>query len=216
MANQLDIVNMAMGRLGQSARIATLTEQSVAAFTFNAIWDQTLAFVQSDAVWPWLLRAEPLALSADPPDPGWRFRYSRPNNCLTAYSITTEALLGEHPHLGGWCDAEWRLRCFGRMLEWRDAHGATETEILANVEDAWLVYAVSEPNPVRFPAKFCEALAARLAVDASGPLIGQAGMNNRDSLLQEYELAKNSAAVHDYNEGRTADWYETPSLVARG
>ena len=72
------------------------------------------------------------------------------------------------------------------------------------------------PPPARFPAKFCEALAARLAVDASGPLIGQAGMNNRGPLLQEYELAKNSAAVHDYNEGRTADWYETPSLVARG
>lgn len=215
MANQLDICNMAMGRLGQSARIATLAEQSVAAFTFKAIWDQTLAFVQADAIWPWLLKAEALALSSTDPDPGWRFRYSRPNDCVTAYAITTEALLGEYPHLWGWCNVDWRFHLFGRLLDWRDAHGATETEILANVEEAWLVYAVSEPNPARFPAKFSEALAARLAVDAAGPIIGQAGMNNRGALLQEYEMAKNQAAVHDYNEGRDSGIYITPSILAR-
>lgn len=216
MANKIDICNMAMGRLGQSARIATLAEQSVAAYTFNAIWDQTLAFVQSDAIWPWLLRTEALALSSADPDPGWRFRYSRPNDCLTAYAISDRALLDQYPRLGFWCDDTWRHQLFGRVLDWRDAHGAAETEILANVEDAWLVYAVSEPNPARFPAKFCEALAARLAVDASGPIIGQAGMNNRGALLQEYDFAKNAAAVHDYNEGRESGGYETPSLAARG
>ena len=216
MSNQLDICNLALFKLGHSTRIATLAENSLEANTFNALWEQTLAFVQTDGIWPFLLRTEALAPSADDPPPGWRFRYSRPNTCLTAWALANEDSLRAFRLLQVWCQPEWRWATFGSLFDWQTVYGSSETEIVTDVEDAWLVYTSSEDNTSRFPPKFVEALACRLAFDAAGPIIGQMGLNNRGALLQEYQLARNDAATHDYNEAVDTGMADALAVQARG
>ena len=215
MANQLDICNLALSKLGQSARIATLTEQSMPAYTLNALWPTTLAYVQTDAVWPWLLRTQALALSVDPAPPGWAYRYARPNDCATAWAVTDEAGLRSERRLTFWTDPAWRRGLFGALYDWEQVRGGAETEIVASVPNAWLVYTVLDDEPARFPPAFVEALASKLALDAAGPLIGQSGLNNRTAMLQEYEFYKNKAAVHDYNEADSYGEPVTPAMMAR-
>ena len=216
MANQTDIMTRALYKLAQSSGIPTIADTSLAAQVMNKAWPDTLAFVQADAVWPFLLKSQALALSNDAPDPGWGFRYSRPNDCLTAWAVTDERGLRQYRNLWPWTDPSWRAGIFGSLYDWTEAYGTVETEIQTDIAQARLIYTVFSDEPGRFPIKFIEALSARLAYDCAGPIIGDLGLNNRAGLLQEYMFYKSDAAAHAYNQSRDTQEERTPALIARG
>ena len=215
MANQNEIISMALFKLAQATGIPTVVDTSANATIMRKLWTPCLRFVQADAPWPFLMREEAIALSVDPPPPGWRFRYSRPNNCLTAWAVTDESGLRGFRSLVQWCDPAWRSGVFGSMYDWEQVCGALETEIVTDVAGAHLIYTMELDDPLRFPPHFIEALATYLAYYGAGPVIGDLGLSNRSDLLQEYTFFKAQAAAHSFNQGRDTTEALTGALAAR-
>lgn len=218
MASQTDIINLALFKLGSDQTIASINEESKAARVFNRLWEPTRDIVLADGIWPWAMRAQLLAQSTNQQKNGWGFRYSRPNDCITAWAITDENGLRQARGFGG-------LRCFcsgpdasplaGLMGDFEQTLGDTETEILADMQDAYLVYTVRVDDTGRYPPHFVDTLASRLAADGAGAMIGDVGLNAKPRLMQEYTLARSLAATHDYNEGQNSVQMMTPAMRAR-
>lgn len=217
MATQTDIINLALFKLAQDQTIPTIADQSKAARVFNRLWDPTVDLVLSDGMWPWAMKAQALALGVDPTEQGWLYRYSRPNDCLTAWAVTNVDGLRDARSYGGLpCFTGQWPGMFGPFkADFDQCHGTTETEILTDLEDAYLVYTVRVTDPGRFPAHFVDALASRLAADGAGAMIGEVGLNAKPRLMQEYTLARSLAATHDYNEASNSREPATPMLMAR-
>jgi hypothetical protein len=218
MPSQTDIINLALFKLGSDQTVASLSEQSKAARVFNRLWEPTRDIVLADGVWPWAMKAEQLAQSTDDNLQGWGYRYARPNDCITAWAITDVGGLRAARGFGGiscfcWDMAESPLRGF--VGDFDQVYGDVETEILTDMQDAWLVYTVRVEDTGRYPPHFVDALASRLAADAAGAMIGEVGLNAKPRLMQEYQLSRSIAAAHDYNEGQNSAQYTTPSMAAR-
>lgn len=216
MANQTEIISMALFKLAQSTGMPTVADTSANATIMKKLWEPCLHYVQADVPWPFLMREAALAVAVDAPPPGWAHRYSRPNDCLTAWAVTDEAGLRGYRTLTLWTDPTWRSGIFGRMYDWQEVAGGSETEIVTDVVQARLVYTVALDEPQRFPPHFVEALATYLAYYGAGPVIGDLGLQNRSGLLQEYSYFKGQAAAHAFNQARDTAEPLTGALLARG
>jgi len=168
--------------------------------------------VLADAVWPWAMKAQAMAVSSNPELMGWGYRYSRPNDCITAWAVTDSSGLRSLRVYGGLHAAAGALPF---LMDFEQAYGDTETEILTDLRDAYLIYTVRVQDTGRFPPHFVDALASRLAADGAGAIIGDVGLNAKPRLMQEYTLALSKAAAHDYNEGRNSIEPDTPAVRAR-
>lgn len=216
-ASQIDIINLAIYKLAQSISIPSLADESKAADIFNRLWGTAVDTVLTDRTWPWALKSQELALVVEAPQPGWRFRYSYPNDCLTAKAVTDETGLGAMRSLTAFCDPNRAsLGLTAWMFEWQTSYGEQGTTINTNTENAHLVYVVRVQDPGRFPAAFVNALACRLAYEAAPPMIGDVGLNAQPRLLDAYNNALTIAGAHSYGEGNESGAYVTPAIAARG
>lgn len=212
--SQTDIINLAIFKLAQDKTITSISDEAKAARVFNRLWQPTVDLVLSDGIWPWAMKSQALALSSNDDTQGWGYRYSRPNDCLTAWAVTDESGLRGLRVYGG-------LRGVGLsqaqslLVDFDQVHGDAETEILTDLQHARLVYTVRVTDTGRFPAHFVDALASRLAADGAGAIIGEVGLNAKPRLMQEYTLSRSLAAAHDYNESRNSIESDTPALLAR-
>ena len=211
MSTKIDIYNLALYKIAQSIGVPSVNDDSKAADVLNRLWEPMRDIVLTDRVWPWAMKAQALALEAERPLPGWKRRYAYPNDCLTAYAVTSERGLagcGKLVHFVG-------STPYGRD-DWETAYGDQGLSILTNVEDAWLVYAAKVEDASIFPPQFVNALAARLAAEAAPPIMGDLGLQAKQSLLDEYGVALTHAGAHSMNESRNDAEGVTPSLAARG
>lgn len=217
MATQLDIYNLALYKLSQSITLPSLTDKSKAADVLNRLWPLMRDLVLSERVWPWAVRAQALALDVEDPQPGWAYRYTYPNDCLSAYALTHATGLAAAGSLVRFADSDYLASVWGSgCFDWDTSFGEQSTTINTNVRTAYLVYACRVEDTTRYPPQFVNTLACRLAAEAAPTLIGEVGLNNKSQLLQEYDLALTTAGAHAMNEARTDADYVTPSVAARG
>ena len=217
MATKIDVYNLALYKLAQSIAVPSVSDQSKAADVLNRLWEPMRDLVLTDRVWPWALKAQALALEAEPPLPGWNLRYAYPNDCLTAYAVTDATGLAAAGKLVRFASGDWLTTVWGSgAFDWDTAYGDQGTSIMTNVRDAFLVYATKVEDANRYPPQFVNALACRLAAEAAPPLIGDIGLQSKQNLLDEYALALTNAGAHAMNESRSDAEYVTPSLAARG
>ncbi|HWU70751.1 MAG TPA: hypothetical protein VN017_05295 [Pseudoxanthomonas sp.] len=216
MATQTDIINLAIYKLAQSIAIPAITDESKAADIFNRLWEPMRDLVLAARVWPWALKAQALAVDTEPAQPGWRLRYSYPNDCITAKALTDANGLRAVRMLSNYCDDNYLRGVWGRLaFDWETSYGEQGTTINADQDGAYLVYVVRVEDTGRYPPNFVNALACRLAAEAAPPMIGEVGLNNKQSLLQEYNVALTDAGAHSYNEGSLVNDYVTPALASR-
>lgn len=216
MSSQTDIINLALKKLGQDRGIASVAEQSKEARVFGSLWDSMRDFVLADRSWPWATKAAPMAVDIEDPQPGWRFRYSRPNDCLTVLAVTDESGLRYAGRLSMFCSAPWVAGVFGlAAFDFEPSYGAQGETINADVPEAWLVYTVRVTDTGRYPPHFVDALAWRLAAEAAPAILGETGVRAKESLLSGYQTALALAASHDYNETRNRQQPMTAALASR-
>lgn len=216
MASQTEIMNLALFKLAQSIGIPSLNDDSKAADVMRQLWPTMRDVVLTDRVWPWALQSRPLQLVAEEGQPGWRYRYAYPADCLTAYAVTTESGLRTAGKLQRFASADYVASVWGSgCFDFETSHGTETTTINTNVEGALLVYLVCVEDAGRYPPQFVNALASRLAAEAAPPLIGEVGLQNKVQLLQEYQLALTHAGAHAFNESASQESYVTPSMAAR-
>lgn len=219
MATKVDICNLALFKLAQSIVLPAMTDDSKAADVMNRLWEPMRDLVLSERVWPWAMKAQALALEAEPPLPGWGFRYSYPNDCLTAFALTDAQGLASRGKLIRFATGDCTVGAWGRgsgVFDWDTSSGDQGMSIMANAANAFLVYTAKVEDANRYPPQFVNALACRLAAEAAPPMIGEVGLQSKQSLLEEYALALTNAGAHAMNESRSDDDMQPAAITARG
>lgn len=219
MASQIEIINIALGKLGQSNKIPDLNDRSKARDVFAPLWTPTCDLVLAERAWPWATRALALSMPAEAAQPGWAYRYNYPQDCITALAVTDAAGLRAARHAGGlhcFASAEFRAAHWGAgAYDWETSAGEQGTTINTDVREAFLVYVQRIEDTERFPPHFVNALAARLAAEGAPAMIGEVGFNSKDRLMQEYEVALTKAGAHGFAQSQTSGDVPTPALSSR-
>lgn len=172
---QLEIVNLALARLGQPS-ISAMSEASNEAARVSAVWDNALLATQHAFRWPFLMTRVGLALVEETPDSfPYLYEYALPSDMVQAYEIVS-----------GIPDVHVPFLIEGSYL-------------YTDKEDAVLVYSFKETRCSKFSPTFCDALAWRIAGDLSLSLSGstQYAQTAEQNYQQCLSMAKAQAANSD-------------------
>lgn len=197
MPSTIDICNLALAKLSQDVTIAAMSERSKEARTFSRLWEPMRDLVLADREWPFAVRSLRLALDPEEPIPGWSYRYSRPNDCITALGITNQDGMRQGRSLSLWCDPAFRRR---HTIPYQQVHGDQGTSFVCDWQEVFLIYVAAVEDPSRYPPHFVDAMACKLAEEAAPAIIGERGFASKEGLKRLYMLALSQAAAHDFNE----------------
>ena len=143
MASQVELVNMALKHIGVSTGIISLTENTEHAAAANTFWDIARDTALRNFDWPFARKRALLALLSTPGtaySDRWFFQYQYPTDCVFARYIDNGL-----PNGG---------TLLGDAVEYEIEHGSTGQAILANEEDAALVYTKRVTEVTRWPSDF--------------------------------------------------------------
>ena len=192
MATAVDIVNMALQRIGSAKKVASLEEASPEAAT-GAFWyamhrDAAL----SSYAWPWATRRVQLqrldtgTSPVEPPHSGWACVYALPDECLTALYLWT-----------GRRNPPPELRVpFTVAL----AANSEARVLLTDMANAELVYVARLTDASRFPPLFAQALSYLVAAELARTLRKDEALAARMEGL--WEVAKARAAASAANQAQ--------------
>jgi hypothetical protein len=212
----MDIIQLAIYKLGENKGVPTVADQSLAAAVMNKVWEPTRELCLSHGNWPWATTAEKLPVDVDAPFIGWGYRYAEPNTCIRAVAVTDEAGLRGARGLRNFCDPAWRSGVGSQWCyDWDRSMGTQGTTIDTDLQGAYLIYVADVTDTNRYSPGFVEAFSALLAAQGGPPIIGPIGLQNKESLMREYRATLGEALANEYNQGRRADDI-TPALLARG
>lgn len=161
------ICNLALSRIGISAAIVALSENSQEAISCNALYEQVRDEVLRDFPWPFATKFVALGLVTDageddvPWGDDWAYAYRFPSDCIKARRVTTGDRSGNTrvPFALGGDDS-------GRL-------------IFTDQPDAVLVYTRRATDPAHFDPTFASALAWKLAHELAAPLARSASERER-------------------------------------
>jgi hypothetical protein len=139
---KIDIINLALARLGQ-ASIASLSEGSEEAAKASAVWEGALLTTLQSCRWGFnTARARLALLEEEPEGYPYQYRYAAPSGMLQPYELVRPLMVGE---------------AIPFLFE--------QGSIYTNEPDAVLVYAAREERVSQFSPSFQDALGWRLAGD---------------------------------------------------
>ena len=223
MSSEVDLCNWALGHIGQEQTITSLTENSKAARICNRYYTQARDTLLAEYPFPFARRSVALALTADPPQPGWQFQYAYPANCLKAYRVcTSDGIRVLMAKWQTWVDGTMLLNLppgyaypglnysLGRM-PFEVVYGSAAPAIVTDLENAYLLYSAQVTDASRFTVLFCESLAWRLAALISMPMLASPQIAQMCS--QQAQIAQSIAIAHGLNE-RVEDAPPMPSSVS--
>ena len=145
---QLDIVNLALSRLGQPS-ISAMSEASTEAAQATAVWENALYTTLHAFRWPFCSKRVELALVEESPENyPYAYKYALPSDIIQPYEI-----IGDFPE-----------QHIPFLVE--------GTYLYTDRETAVLSYTYKELRCSRFSPTFCDALSWRIAGDLSLSLAG--------------------------------------------
>lgn len=202
-ASDVDIVNMALGHLGDRANISSISpsdgseQADVAARVYAHLRDWLL----ERFAWKFALRRATLAERADITVGGWAHVYAEPNRCLRLLAILPAGYSSDDE--GVQYDTE------------TDESG--QGVILTDAIDATARYIARVTDPGKFSPGFTETLSWFLAASFAGPLLkGETGRNEALRCLQMASMAFSSASGLSANQARKRIDHLPAHLAVRG
>jgi len=231
-AGQLDVYNLALSYLGTSQRVQSLTEQTPTAGYCNTFYDRARKVVLEQCYWSWGTKAVALPLLLDQSQlastsaiiyPGWRYIYSRPNDCLKAQAVTTQFGIRANPWMSYW----WQISnvAYGAPLwgpfrpPWKEALDMVQSpqgqaiDILTDQDGAWLIYTTDPPNIAILPETFIDCVAWQLAIRIAGPVSANSRM--LENAVKMAPLSLSRALAQNLNEEQPDAYPESPSIQGR-
>jgi len=196
MSSEVEICNMALGYVGVSHEISSLTEASTEAEQCNRFYTQTRDATLRDFPWPFAQKTVSLALVAEDPDIDWSYSYRYPPDCLKALRFITGT------------------RVQTVRTPWELSSDVSGRLILTNQGDAVLKYISRITDPEMFDPSFVEALAWRMGSKLAIPL--SRSEKERDYAYKRYLLELNIAEKHAANEGGDEEDIDAESIRVRG
>lgn len=198
MASVVDICNLALARLGDSATVVSIDppEGSAQAERCARFYPIALDSMLESHTWKFATRRARLALLSNADTWEWAYAYAIPNNMIRAIAVIP-------PH----ADSE------AKSEPYRIEAGENDSMILfTDVENATLRYTVRVNNPTVFSPLATDALGWLLASHLAGPMLkGDAGAAESKRCLQAYASILGAAKVSDANQQKiepehTPDW----------
>lgn len=190
MASKTDICNLALLRLGEP-RILSLDDDSKRAIALKSFFDLALDIVLQDHPWNFAIRRATLAkLTADPAF-GYSAAYQLPSGCLRVLGIVGS---------GQNVDPSLEYKIEGQQL-------------LTNESAAKIKYILRITETGMFGARFCSALASRLALEMSYHLVKSPAL--QQAMFKSYEAELSAAKGIDAQEDTPEVYQTNPWLEAR-
>ena len=202
MSSEVDICNLALSYLGDTANISSLDEGSVQAELCRRFYPMARDMLLEKHPWSFAVTREPLALLAERVG-GWRYAYSAPNKMLQALAILRD----------GWWGGRDTSSDIPFLIESTITGGRI---ICTNQQHAILRYIWAVDDPVRFPPLFTIALAWLLASKLAGPIYkGSEGIRVGQSCLAVFAQSYSEAMKGDANQGLMPVLHMPPWMEAR-
>jgi hypothetical protein len=196
MASEVEISNLALAHLGDSATVASLSppEGSAQAERCARFYPLARDVMQEDFVWNFCVRRKMLALVASWSSGKWAYAYAAPSEMIKPISVShPEASSDQVDALGGRQGVPFQI----------ESTDTGQIVILTNLPDAELRYTVKVSDSTKFSAQFVEALSWRLASMLAGPILkGEAGIKMTQSCLQIAVSLGSDAAVKNANSSQ--------------
>lgn len=202
-ASDVDIVNMALGHLGDRANVSSISpsDGSAQADAAARVYSHIRDWLLERFAWKFALRRATLAERSDVTIGGWDHVYAEPNNCLRIVNILPSGYLTDNAG----ADYETETDETGQGLIVTDAQDAT-ARFIARITD-----------PGKFTPGFTEALSWFLAAALAGPIIkGETGRAEAVRCIQMASLAFSSAAGLSANQSRKRLEHIPAFIAARG
>lgn len=211
MASEVQICNLALAHLGDSATVASInppegSAQAEHCARFYPIARDTLL---EEPVGNWSFATRRVALSplADLANSKWQYAYAVPNNTLRIKSLS-------HPDASSDQISETSMR-EGEPYT-LDTRGTGEVIIRTNLEAAQAVLVMRVTDPTKFSATFINALSWRLASLLAGPVIkgkeGRAAAQFCEGMAMQWisRAAQIDASNHQEEKGVDSFGYAAP------
>lgn len=186
MASEVDICNLALAQLGDSATIASIDppEGSAQAEHCAKFYPVARDLMLQSHQWNFATKRGVLALLGKAPI-GWEFSYAMPNDCLTVLAVQM-------------VDAADNYRQEEYVVE-TNAQG--QQVIYTNVENAIIRYVARIKDTTKFSPLFTTALAWQLSGMLAGPIIkGDAGASQAQRCIQMAGAYLAEAKTADSNQ----------------
>lgn len=202
-ASDVDIVNMALGHLGDRANVSSISpsDGSVQADVAARIYAHMRDWLMERFPWKFALTRATLAQRSDIILAAWTYVYAEPANCLRIVNVLP----------------------YGYSSDDQGVEYDTETDstgqglILTNAISATARYIRKTTDPGKFSPGFTEAFSWFLAAGLAGPIIkGETGRQESQRCVQMAALAFASAAGLSANQARKRLNHIPDFIQARG
>lgn len=221
--NAVDICNLALGHLGDTANIASLDERSRQAQLSKRFYPVALKAALEMGSWGFATRRVKLALVANPTkaiaqavDPTlcgtWRFAYAMPAGVINVLAVLRAEATSDYeerfvepdrsflPYPQGYVPIPDAIRYTPQPYAAETAADGSQI-ILTNACDAVLRYTVLVEDATKFSGLFVVALSWLLASMLAGPLLkGDAGEAAGERCLKMFESFESEAEASDANQ----------------
>lgn len=157
MASKIDIINMALRRLGEQP-ISAITEESEAAGVMTDIYDILLDNELRQWSWPFATTTVSLAQVSGETPPDWGYVFQLPSNYLQVVRLidpNTGTTITEWIFLNN----DWGVK----NLDWK----IREDKLYINTSSVTLEYVYRQTDTEKFDAAFTLAFSRRLAMEAN-------------------------------------------------
>lgn len=202
MASKTQIVNIALGRIGQSQTVNNVdTETSLPARTARTFWDDDVLYVLRDFPWPWARAYVDLALVggsvSEAVNNDWQYSYRYPSDCVFARRLVVEGVGRSDPK-----PPPYELG--------RDSQGRL---IFTDEPEAELEYTVIVTDPSEFDPIFVSMLGWKHGANLAPSLSKIKDM--AATCMQMYEIDKSKAESRALNEAQQSEPIEAEMIRAR-
>jgi hypothetical protein len=185
MTTDVDICNMALGKIGTRTTIVSLTEGSNEANQCNIYYTNTRDALLRSHRWDFIRNQASLALIADAtigqtvPIP-WAYEYAYPSDCLKPWYMIPNPVStpGTYPFPTNFPAISVDNPPVKYVVGTDIVNGVRRQVILTNLPQAILVYGVSGIDPSFYDTQFVELLSIALAAAICVPLTGNAELKN--------------------------------------
>lgn len=222
MSSAVDICNLALSYLGDTATVASIDPPEGSAQSEHCARFFPIARDALLAMHPWSFatRREPLAL-LDVTNDQWDYVYAAPNLLSSVLAVIASDAADDYtstavPETG---DTSPPLTAYGAYTPQpyaRETLSDGSQVILTNQEDAVIRYVAKVTDPGQFDALFVICLSWRLAAMLAGPLIkNEAGAAESKRCLAMFLAELKAARENDANQRQVKPFQVVPWMAGR-
>ncbi len=197
MASRIDIINVALTKLGEN-RILELDEQTKQAEETGAVYDSILESELIANRWGFATKRASIAALAEAPTWGYARKFAIPPDCLAVQYVNGQSVISLDT-----------LRTSDEPI-WSIEGQAILTDLAAPLQ---IIYTAMIENPDEWNAGFRKAMAIKIAEVVCISLTNDKGL--RDRLTQEYEIAIRDARQQAAIQSPPQELRDSSWLTAR-